>query len=498
MPAWFENLKDHIRLADIIDVALWTILVYIAINWIRKRASYAVAFAFVVAGSIYLAAHLLGMYVTLFMFRAGLTVLALSLVIIFQQDLRRAFEQFSHWRPWRQDRVAESEKSRIAIIEAVVTMSEQKTGALVVFQGKEPLEPHVRGGIVLSGRISTPLLLSIFHSKTPGHDGAVVIHHDRLARFAVHLPLSSNLNAVGPGGTRHAAALGLAECTDAFIVVVSEERGTVSVAHEHQMTTLESPTELRDLLSKFDEKHSRSTDSANRVGGFFGGLGLKLAAVTTAVLLWFGIAYQVDAVMRSYENVPVEIRNIPDGWAVDDVWPNEVRLAVTGTERSFRDVRPSDFTVSIDLTEPKRPGHRSYPITAERVRLPLGMSLSQADPATVQLELYQVKKVRAPIGVRTDGKAGNDWELVDVRITPPSVRAIIRDGVFETVPEIPTESIDLSELTIKDSQTKLTAVLVPPEGVQLDEQEPHHVDVTLIWKKSPPPKPKPEATEKTE
>ena len=489
MPAWFENLKNHIRLADIADIALWTILVYFAINWIRKRASYAVAFAFIVAGLLYLAAHVFGMYVTLFIFRAGLTVLALSLVIIFQQDLRRAFEQFSTWRPWRQNRMAESEKSRIAIIEAVMRMSEQKTGALIVFQGKEPLEPHIRGGIPLGGKISEPLLLSIFHSKTPGHDGAAIIYHDRLSHFAVHLPLSSNLDSLGPGGTRHAAALGLAECTDAFIITVSEERGTVSVAHERQLTPLENPPELRNLLAEFEEKHAKSAESEDRVGGFVGGLGLKLASLVSAVLLWIGIAYQIDPVMRSYENVPVEVRNMPEGWAVDDVWPSEVRLAVTGTERSFRDVRPSDFTVSIDLAEPKRSGHRSFPITAERVRLPLGMSLSQADPAAVQLQLYRVHKVRAPIGVSTDGKVDNGWELAEVRIDPPSVRAIVRDGAFKTVPEIPTETIELGELTVEGTMTNLTAALLPPEGVQLEENEPQQVDVTLIWKKSPPPKP---------
>ncbi|WP_166830812.1 diadenylate cyclase [Thalassoroseus pseudoceratinae] len=492
MPTWFENLKDHVRLADIIDIALWTTLVYIAISWIRRRASYAVAFAFVVAGATYLAAHLLGMYVTLFMFRAGLTVLALSLVIIFQQDLRRAFEQFSSWRPWRRDRVAESEKSRNAIIDAVATMAEQKTGALIVLQGKEPLEPHVRGGIKLGGQISMPLLLSIFHSKTPGHDGAVIIHRDRLAQFAVHLPLSSNVSALGPGGTRHAAALGLAECSDAFVITVSEERGTVSVAHEHKLTPLESPVELQKLLSDFDEKHSKSSPTENRVSSFVGGLGLKFAAAATAILLWFGIAYQVDAVMRSYEKVPVEFRNIPEGWAVDNVFPNEVRLVVTGTERAFRDVRRSDFTVSIDLADPQPTGlrHRTFPITPERVRLPLGMTLSEADPSTVQLELYRISKVRAPIGVRHEGQRDDGWELADVRINPPSVRVIVPDGEFETVPEIPTNTIELSELAVKDKQTMLTATLVPPDGIQLAENEPQQVNVTLIWKKPPAPMPK--------
>src|SRR5262249_56151173 len=114
-------------------------------------------------------------------------------------------------------------------------------GALFVLPRPEPIEGHVGGAIPLGGRISEPLLLSIFDASSPGHDGAVILRGSQLERFAVHLPLSVNRAALGAGGTRHAAALGLSERCDATCIVVSEERGTVSVARDGAIRLLARP-----------------------------------------------------------------------------------------------------------------------------------------------------------------------------------------------------------------------------------------------------------------
>ena len=109
---------------------------------------------------------------------------------------------------------------------------------------REPIESHVEGGIALDGRLSEPLLLSLFDPSSPGHDGAVILRGAQIERFAVHLPLSVNRAALGPGGTRHAAALGLSERCDAICIVVSEERGTVSVARDGLLRVLARPQDL--------------------------------------------------------------------------------------------------------------------------------------------------------------------------------------------------------------------------------------------------------------
>jgi DNA integrity scanning protein DisA with diadenylate cyclase activity len=107
--------------------------------------------------------------------------------------------------------------------------------------------------------VSEPLLLSLFDPGSPGHDGTVLLRGSAVERFAVHLPLSADHAALGPGGTRHAAALGLAERCDAICLVVSEERGTVSVARDGQIRTLARPEdlllELRDTAPEPEARH---------------------------------------------------------------------------------------------------------------------------------------------------------------------------------------------------------------------------------------------------
>jgi len=106
--------------------------------------------------------------------------------------------------------------------------------------GWRPLDRHIHGGVPVDAEISQPLLLSIFHPKSPGHDGAILIENDRITSLGVHLPLTKQVDKVHDCGTRHAAALGLAEGCDAFVVAVSEERGTITIVQDGELTEVEA------------------------------------------------------------------------------------------------------------------------------------------------------------------------------------------------------------------------------------------------------------------
>ena len=137
------------------------------------------------------------------------------------------------------------------IIEAVQKLAENKIGALLVFKGREPLERHIRGGVSLNGRISYPLLYGLFNTQSPTHDGAVIIEGEWIDRFAVYLPLSQHVKEGSEAGTRHAAGVGLSEMCDALVIVVSEERGAISVAEHGRLDAPLSPTALKERLDKF-------------------------------------------------------------------------------------------------------------------------------------------------------------------------------------------------------------------------------------------------------
>ena len=136
-------------------------------------------------------------------------------------------------------------------MEVTFGLAEDKVGALVVLKGSDDLARHLQGGIELRGLVSKPLLDSIFDPHSAGHDGAVVIEDGQVERFSAHLPISKNRKEIGSRGTRHAAALGLSERCDALLVVVSEERGVVSVAEGGKLKAITSPAELKGRLEGF-------------------------------------------------------------------------------------------------------------------------------------------------------------------------------------------------------------------------------------------------------
>src|SRR4029077_8268814 len=113
-------------------------------------------------------------------------------------------------------------------------------GGRVVGEAKNPRARELRGGMELGGKLSEPLLKSIFDPHSPGHDGAVIVENDRISRFAAHLPLSNDFGQLAHVGTRHGAALGRAELSDALCIVVSEDRATISLPREARLRKIDN------------------------------------------------------------------------------------------------------------------------------------------------------------------------------------------------------------------------------------------------------------------
>ena len=143
------------------------------------------------------------------------------------------------------------------LVDALWDLADKRQGAIVVLPGKEPIQEWISGGYELDALPSTPLIMSIFDPSSAGHDGAVIVSGGRLARFGVRLPVSQSSRLSEAYGTRHHAGMGLAEQSDALVIVVSEERGQISVFKEGKM----HPIDNREQLIASIAEHWRKTDS---------------------------------------------------------------------------------------------------------------------------------------------------------------------------------------------------------------------------------------------
>jgi uncharacterized protein (TIGR00159 family) len=304
---FFEALLRSFRLADAIDIALVTVFIYTALTWFKETTSRYALVGVGVLTVVYFLARALNMYMTIFLFQAVFAVVLVALVVVFQEDLRRAFERLAAFGTVRDRlRPATAFTSIDALVETAADLAEKRVGALIVLQGREPLDRHVVGGIPIDARLSRPLLDSIFDPHSMGHDGAVIVERERVRLFAAHLPLSKNQRELGTRGTRHSAALGISECSDALCIVVSEERGQVSVAERGKLTTLTASAELKNRLVQFCERHYPASNSTFWTRLVRENVPLKVSALVIACLAWYLIVYESDSIERTLSGTPVE------------------------------------------------------------------------------------------------------------------------------------------------------------------------------------------------
>jgi diadenylate cyclase len=235
---------------DVLDVAIGAVLLYTAMSWLRRSHAMLAAGGIALLGGVYLGARLLGLHLTTWIFNGTFAVAALAGVVIFQDELRRGFEELAAWAVGRRGDPRPRLDAPDLLAQTLCELARARVGALVAVAGRDRLERHVNGGHELGGQLSAPLLASLFDPHSAGHDGAVVIEDRALTRFGVHLPLSRGAAALGLG-TRHSAALGLSERTDALCLVVSEERGAISAARHGELRAVASQDELAKLVTGF-------------------------------------------------------------------------------------------------------------------------------------------------------------------------------------------------------------------------------------------------------
>ncbi len=250
------------RFSDLLDILLVAFVVYSVVKFIRETRAIQLFKGILLFGIVYVVITVLDMQASSFLFRSVASNAIVFLIIIFSPEIRHAleslgrssFSNFSFFNISKSSRQVVNEKINSMITEvcrSVSSMSETKTGALIVFERKTLLGSIIETGTSVDALATEELIGTVFFPKTPLHDGAAIIRADRVAAAGCILPLTKNNALSKELGTRHRAAIGMSEESDAVVVIVSEETGLISVANNGRLERGLTSAQLRDMLQNY-------------------------------------------------------------------------------------------------------------------------------------------------------------------------------------------------------------------------------------------------------
>jgi len=259
-----SELKTY--LSNIVDIALVWFVIYKLILVIRGTKAVQLLKGITVIILVSILSYYLELNTLYWMMKQTLPWGFLAVIIIFQPELRRALEQLGRGSLFsRSSHQVETEQEVFleAVVKATEYMAKRRIGALISIERETGMSDYIETGILMDAHVSSELLINIFIPNTPLHDGAVIIHNDKIKAAACYLPLSESPFISKELGTRHRAALGISEVTDSVTVVVSEETGNISLTKNGELHRDLKPAQLQEMLTKELTTGSIKTSSAS-------------------------------------------------------------------------------------------------------------------------------------------------------------------------------------------------------------------------------------------
>ncbi|MEZ4600098.1 MAG: diadenylate cyclase [Syntrophotaleaceae bacterium] len=378
----FLGLLQEIGWKDLLDIGMASLLLWLGIDALRRSRMRFVGISLLAFGALFLVAKELEIKLTVWLLQGLAAIIVLILIIVFQSEIRLLLERLSGRLVGKRTPPLSWAVPEI-LCEGVSTLSKARRGALIVLPASDPLEWFTTEGVSLNGQLTLPLLLSIFDPNSPGHDGALIIEGSRVERFGVHLPLSQDTEQLRGRGTRHAAALGLAEKTDALILVVSEETGRVSAARNGTLRPLARLKDLREEVAGFYEEQGKPWVQ-KRTPAKIGKTSLEGAlAIFLALVFWLFLVpgSEIDSLVHK---VPIKIENVPADFNLKEVTPAEVSVTLAGPRRKLFLFDPKNLNIPVDVTL-SRFGRQTFSLTPSSILLPRDLYVAEIQPAQIKV-----------------------------------------------------------------------------------------------------------------
>jgi uncharacterized protein (TIGR00159 family) len=468
----FDILAEMLSWRAALDIVLLAAGLFLVYRTLLRLGTWKIATGILAALGIFLLARFLDLRAVEWIYGNFSQIAVLALVVIFQPELRKVFERAVSVRSSRTRDPGDVASRLIAY--TLFTLAKNRQGALVVFPGREPIQEWIAGGYALDARPSIPLLRSIFDPHSPGHDGALIVEKGRFTRLGVRLPVSQNPQLGDEYGTRHHAAMGLAEKSDALVVLVSEERGQVSTFHKGFM----QPVPDADNLVKTIIGHWK--EAASYPIGLPRGRAVAvqmLASLALAVVFWSSLITAQGEQIEKLLTVPVEFTASPPHLALVHVKSQEVRLHLSGPRSDLDLVDASSLRARIDLAKAVA-GKQTFMLTAENFRLPRDIQLLDVEPAGIELALAELAEKEIAIQPQLVGKLPPGQTLKSVDIQPGRIKVMSPPGA-KNLAAVMTMPIYLEN--IKEDTVIYTKIIAPPALHPVEKRWPDvEVKIQLV------------------
>ena len=396
----------------------------------------------------------MGLIVSSWVLQGITAVAAFIIIIIFRNEIRSFLQAKNLWSLlWGLPKKLGETPLKI-IAETVFELAQSNIGGLIVLPGREDLKEVIHSGIPWGGLVSREMIKSIFWHGNPVHDGAAIIEGNRVLEVGAILPLSHRKDLPSNYGTRHRAAAGLAELTDALVIIVSEERGNVIVSKGTSIHTIKNEDELVQILSEYlgvppakGKYPQKSFD-------------LVIAAIASVLIIggvWFSFTKGLDTLISL--DVPVEYINRESNKEIVDTSVNTISLYLSGSSVLLRAIRPEQVKVRIDLNEAVI-GRNKFQIKKENIDLPPRVFLKNVKPPVVTVLLDESIKKDLPVQINWVGKLPEDLILVSFKLSPERMQIIGGKRVLRNISTIYTEKVVLDHID-KSGEITLKPVLNP-------------------------------------
>jgi diadenylate cyclase len=362
-------ILTDLRFQDVLDILFLAVVVYHLYLWFWGTKAFKALVGLLVLGVVFTLARFWGLFLTTWVFQILWQVLIVLIIILFQSEIRQVLERVNPLQMLGLRSFSKSADWVASFVKGIHSLAEHRIGALIIFERVDLVSELITGGIALEGEPSSEILVSVFQKESPLHDGALLIRKGRVAKAACYLPLSSAEGLPKDWGTRHRAALGLSERCDAWVVVVSEERGDISLAHVGQMIMIANQDELTKLVRDAIAPPAASDITwLERIRALVvHKWPMKLGALGLVFVFWLLLAGQQNFEVTF--TVPVEVKNIPENIEILEPLNPEVLITVRGLRKDASTLNSRNVHAEIDLS-PARFGSKLFRITRDQIDLP--------------------------------------------------------------------------------------------------------------------------------